>query len=91
MHGPRRGAEQSGYEVCMRNLYLQVARVTAELVADPSLSERWEDKSVLPHFAVGGLAGHLARSAFRWSGTSTRPSPPRSPLPPSSTTRTSKA
>ncbi len=56
---------RSGYEVCMRNLYLQTATVTTELVADPSVAERWEDQSVLPHFGVGGLAGHLARSVLQ--------------------------
>lgn len=49
----------------MRNLYLQVATVTAELIASPPVAERWYDQSVLPSFGVGGLAGHLARSILQ--------------------------
>lgn len=49
----------------MRKLYLQVATVTTELVASPSVAERWYDQSVLPHFGVGGLASHLARSILQ--------------------------
>ncbi|MDQ3574367.1 MAG: maleylpyruvate isomerase N-terminal domain-containing protein [Actinomycetota bacterium] len=49
----------------MRNLYLEVATVTSELVADPSVADHWEEQSVLAQFAVGGLAGHLARSILQ--------------------------
>lgn len=49
----------------MRELYLEVATATADLVAHPSVAEHWHRPSVLPHFAVSGLAGHLARSVLQ--------------------------
>ncbi len=49
----------------MRTLYLQVATVTTKLLADPAVGKHWEDESVLPHLAVSGLAGHLARSILQ--------------------------
>ncbi|MDQ3574803.1 MAG: maleylpyruvate isomerase N-terminal domain-containing protein [Actinomycetota bacterium] len=57
--------KEKDHEVHMRDLYLEVAVLTAELVADPSVAEHWEDQSVLAHLAVGGLAGHLARSVLQ--------------------------
>ena len=49
----------------MRDLYLEVARVTAGLVAHASVAENWDEDSTLPDFAVSGLAGHLARSILQ--------------------------
>jgi hypothetical protein len=49
----------------MRDLYLDVAAVTTELLGDPSVEARWEAASVLPRFQIGGLAGHLARSILQ--------------------------
>jgi hypothetical protein len=49
----------------MRELYLQVATATADVLARPMVAERWADPSALPHFAVSGLAGHLARSVLQ--------------------------
>ena len=49
----------------MRKRYLEVATVTAELLAHPSVAEHWDEQSVLPEFAVSGLAGHLARSILQ--------------------------
>jgi hypothetical protein len=51
--------------VGVRELYLRVAADTAELLADRSVAEHWDDPSVLAHFAVSGLAGHLARSILQ--------------------------
>ena len=34
------------------------------LLRSPVLSERWAEPSALEHWSNGGLAGHLARSAF---------------------------
>ena len=49
----------------IRNLYLDAARVAAELVAHPSVAEQWNRESVLPQLQVSGLAGHLARSVLQ--------------------------
>ena len=49
----------------MRDLYLQVAAITTELLANPAIVEHWDDESALPQFAVSGLAGHLARSVLQ--------------------------
>ncbi len=49
----------------MRELYLELATVTADLLADPSVAEHWHDESALAHFGVSGLAGHLARSVLQ--------------------------
>ena len=57
--------KESDHELRMRDLYLEVAAIAAELVADPSVGDHWEDQSVLAHLGVGGLAGHLARSILQ--------------------------
>lgn len=49
----------------MRDLYLEVATMTAELLVEPAVAHHWEDQSALAHFSVGGLAGHLARSILQ--------------------------
>lgn len=42
-------------------LYLTVAEVVVEAVADPEVAEAWDQPSVLEEQTVGGLVGHLAR------------------------------
>ena len=49
----------------IRDLYLQVAGVTTELLADPAVVAHWDDESILPQFAVSGLAGQLAPSVLQ--------------------------
>jgi hypothetical protein len=47
-----------------RDLYLQVAATTADLLAAPEVAERWDEPSALAEFTVRGLAGHLAGQVF---------------------------
>lgn len=49
----------------MRELYLDVARLAAEVLADPTVARHWDGESVLAQFPVSGLAGHLARSVLQ--------------------------
>ncbi len=49
----------------VRGLYLEVATATAALLTDGSVAEHWDEESTLPHFAVSGLAGHLARAVLQ--------------------------
>lgn len=49
----------------MRNLYLDVATVVTELLANPAVVRHWDHPSVLARFQVRGLAGHLARSILQ--------------------------
>lgn len=44
--------------------YLQAAEVAGALIASPAVAELWDTPSVLVHWSVAGLAGHLARSVF---------------------------
>lgn len=44
--------------------YLSAAETASKLLALPGLAERWEQPSVLEHWSVAGLAGHLARAVF---------------------------
>jgi hypothetical protein len=43
----------------VRMAYLAAARVAAELAADPVVSGKWEEPSVLPRMSVGALTAHL--------------------------------
>jgi len=44
-----------------RRAYLDAAAIAVDLIADPSVAERWAEPSALAAFTVGGLAGHLGR------------------------------
>lgn len=44
-------------------LFPEVARVAADLVAHPEVARRWEDESACAGMTVGGLANHLAGQA----------------------------
>ena len=46
-----------------RRAFLSVAKVAADLVADPVVAALWEDPSALAELTVGALAAHLARGA----------------------------
>lgn len=48
----------------IRELYLQVAAQTADLLATPQVAEHWDRPSALAEFTVRGLAGHLAGQVF---------------------------
>jgi hypothetical protein len=48
----------------IRELYLQAAAVTAEMLATPEVAEHWDEPSALAEFSVRGLAGHLAGQVF---------------------------
>ena len=49
----------------IRDLYLIAAESAVGLLADPAVTERWDDPSALEEFSVRGLAGHLALQLFR--------------------------
>lgn len=48
----------------IRELYLQVAAATADLLGTPEVAEHWDEPSALAEFTVRGLAGHLAGQVF---------------------------
>lgn len=48
----------------VRSAYLTAASAATELIGRRELGDRWEEPSVLPEFAVGALAGHLARGVL---------------------------
>jgi hypothetical protein len=45
--------------------FLAAARIAVDLLARPELPDRWNEPSILPEFAVGDLAGHLARAILQ--------------------------
>lgn len=53
--------------------YLSAAEAAGALLASPALAERWEQPSVLEHWSVAGLAGHLARAVFTVQDALTSP------------------
>jgi hypothetical protein len=65
------GGDSSG----LRNAYLQAADVTAGLLADPGVAAAWDRPSVLPHYRVSGLAGHLAGQVFMVQRAVRQPEP----------------
>jgi hypothetical protein len=50
--------------VPIRQLYLDVATITADLLAAPQVAAAWEQPSALAKMSVRSLAGHLAGQVF---------------------------
>lgn len=48
----------------VRSAFLAAGRTTARLLRDRQVHENWGRASVLAHWSVGGLAGHLARAVL---------------------------
>ena len=48
----------------VRHAYLQAAACASALLRDPAVAASWHAPSALPHYTVGGLAGHLAGQIF---------------------------
>ncbi|HEU5426227.1 MAG TPA: maleylpyruvate isomerase N-terminal domain-containing protein [Actinocrinis sp.] len=48
----------------IRDLYLDVAQIAAELLAAPEVAAAWDEPSALAQLSVRGLAGHLAAQVF---------------------------
>jgi len=46
----------------IRAAYLVAAQAAVALLREPAVAAQWGSQSALEHFAVSGLAGHLARS-----------------------------
>lgn len=46
------------------DLFLELARTAADLVASDEVRRRWSQPSALRGYEVGGLAGHLARAVL---------------------------
>jgi Mycothiol maleylpyruvate isomerase N-terminal domain len=51
-------------DVTPRRMLLDECERVLPLLRSPVLTERWAEPSALQHWSNGGLAGHLARSAF---------------------------
>jgi len=65
----------------VRRAMVQAVEATIPLFASGALSTRWEEPSVLPHFSVRGLAGHLLRAPTVVEAYLDGPPPPaRAPL-----------
>ena len=43
----------------IRDVYLEAAGIVADLLAEPAVAAAWDGPSVLEHFGVKGLAGHV--------------------------------
>ncbi|MDP8960914.1 MAG: maleylpyruvate isomerase N-terminal domain-containing protein, partial [Actinomycetota bacterium] len=48
----------------LRELFLELARIAADVLAGDDVRSRWNDPSALRGYDVGGLAGHLARAVL---------------------------
>ena len=46
----------------VRDTFLDAGRVAAGVLAHPEVAERWDGPSLLEHFSMWGLAGHLVRA-----------------------------
>lgn len=44
--------------------YLRAAECAGELLAAPTVADRWDQPSALKQWSVAGLSGHLARAVF---------------------------
>jgi hypothetical protein len=64
----------------LRRSYVDASRVALDLLACPEVAARWEDESVLPEFAVRGLAGHLARAVLQVEWFLDAPEPDGPPI-----------
>ena len=60
-----RRSPDSREEAGVRGLYLRLAGTTTDLLANSAVATHWDHQSVLHHFDVSGLAGHLARSILQ--------------------------
>lgn len=60
----------------IRATFLAAGRAAVDLLARPEVAARWDQPSSLPHFTVGGLAGHLARAVTTVEGYLDREEPP---------------
>jgi hypothetical protein len=45
----------------VRSAYAEAAAAAVTLLTEPAVAAAWDQPSALPHWRVGGLAGHLAR------------------------------
>jgi hypothetical protein len=50
-----------GRALSITEVYLDAARVAAELIGSAAVTAAWDEPSALDEFRVSGLAGHLAR------------------------------
>lgn len=48
----------------LRELFLELARCAADVLASADVRSRWNDPSALRGYEVGGLAGHLVRAVL---------------------------
>lgn len=64
-----------------RTAYLQGARAATRLLAHPAVAASWDRPSALAHYAVSGLAGHLAGQIFFAENALTGPEPDADPIP----------
>ena len=62
----------------VREAYLRTAGAAVDLLGRRELGDRWNDETVLPEFAMGALAGHLARAILTpyWYLDMPEPDPP---------------
>jgi heme-degrading monooxygenase HmoA len=64
-----------------RQAYLMAARAAATLLEEPAVAASWDQSSALEHYAVSGLAGHLAGQIFFAEDALGRPEPDIEPIP----------
>jgi hypothetical protein len=63
-----------------RRAYTQAAGAAALLLAHPAVASSWDQPSALEHYAVSGLAGHLAGQIFFAENALAQPEPATEPI-----------
>lgn len=64
----------------LRRAYITAARTAATLLAHPAVAASWDQPSALEHYAVSGLAGHLAGQIFFAEKALGQPEPDTEPI-----------